>query len=139
MKKFLLDANIVLDVLLERQPHFAPSAAVWVALESGSHEAAVSAHALTTIHYMYRKHVGSAASRRSVAAMLRVFSVAAVDGTVIQDALRLSMPDFEDSVTAAAADMAGCDFIVTWDLKGFQGSPVRSIAPEAVLPLLNME
>jgi hypothetical protein len=45
-------------------------------------------------------------------------------------------PDFEDSVTAAAAELAGCDLIVTRDPKGFRGSPVRALAPEAAAPLL---
>ena len=51
-------------------------------------------------------------------------------------ALQLSFPDFEDAVTAAAARLAGCDYIVTRDPKGFRGSPVRCLTPEAVAPLL---
>nr|AEV23262.1 PilT domain-containing protein [uncultured Acidobacteriota bacterium] len=53
-----------------------------------------------------------------------------------QEALQLSLPNFEDSVTAAAAQQTGCDFIITRDLKGFRGSPIRSLTPEAALPLL---
>jgi len=56
---------------------------------------------------------------------------------VIQQALAFSLPDFEDSVTAAAAQLASCDFIITRDPKGFRGSPIRSFAPEAAVPLLN--
>jgi hypothetical protein len=55
---------------------------------------------------------------------------------VLQEALELSMPDFEDAVTAAAARIAGCELIVTRDPKGFRGSAVRSLTPEAVTPLL---
>jgi hypothetical protein len=65
--------------------------------------------------------------------------VAAGDGSVIEEALRLSLADFEDAVTAAAARMSECDYIVTRDPKGFRGSPVRPLAPEAVLPLLGMD
>jgi hypothetical protein len=70
---------------------------------------------------------------------LRVFGVATVDGGVIQEALHVSLPDFEDSVTAAAAQLAGCDFIVTRDAKGFRGSPIRPLTPEAFLPLVGGE
>ena len=31
---------------------------------------------------------------------------------------------------------AACDFIVRRDPKGFRGSPVRHLTPEALLPLL---
>jgi predicted nucleic acid-binding protein len=82
---------------------------------------------------------GAVKARRIVSAILRVFGVAAVDAAVIQEALQLPLSDFEDAVTAAAAQMAGCACIVTRDPKGFRGSPVRSLTPEAVTPVLNKE
>jgi predicted nucleic acid-binding protein len=81
--------------------------------------------------------MGTAKARRTLTAILRVFEVAAVDGAVIHEALQLPFSDFEDAVTAAAAQLAGCECIVTRDPKGFRGSPVRSLTPEAVTPLLN--
>jgi hypothetical protein len=59
-----------------------------------------------------------------------------VDSGVIDDGLQLPCPDFEDAVTAAAAVGAQCNCIVTRDPKGLRGSPVRTFAPEALLPLL---
>jgi hypothetical protein len=99
----------------------------------------LAAHAVTTIHYLVRKEKGHARARRIVSAILRVFGVAAVDAAVLQEALEFPCPDFEDAVTAAAARLAGCEFIVTRDPKGFRGSPVRSLTPEAITPLLNKE
>jgi len=87
----------------------------------------LAAHALTTIHYLVRKELASGKARRIVSAILRVFGVAAVDGAVVQEALALPLSDFEDAVTAAAALMAGCDYIVTRDPRGFRGSPVRPL------------
>jgi predicted nucleic acid-binding protein len=134
--KVLLDANVVLDVLLDRPPHFAASAAVWSAVEAGTAEGLLSAHAVTTIHYLIRKEQGAAKARQTLTAILRVFGVAMVDERVILEALEMHSPDFEDSVTAAAAGLAGCDLIVTRDPKGFRESPVRALAPEAAVHLL---
>lgn len=136
MRRALADTNVVLDVLLDRHPHVTGSAAVWVAVEAGAAKGFLAAHAITTIHYLVRKELGIARANRTISAMLRVFEVAAVDAAVIQEALRLALPDFEDSVTAAAAQLAECDFIVTRDLKGFRGSPIRPVTPEALLPLV---
>ena len=99
----------------------------------------LSAHAVTTIHYLVRKEKGTVKAGRIVSAILRVFRVAAVDGAVIQEALQLPFSNFEDAVTAAAARLAGCECIVTRDPKGFRGSPVRALTPEAVTPLLDQE
>lgn len=139
MKRVLFDINVVLDVLLDRQPFAEASAAAWATVETGASEGLLAAHAVTTIYYLVQKEMGAAKAKRVVSAILRVFSVAAVDGAVIQEALQLSFSDFEDAVTAAAARRAGCHFIVTRDPKGFRGSPVRSLAPEAATPLLAKE
>jgi predicted nucleic acid-binding protein len=137
MRRVLFDTNVVLDILLDRQPYVAASASAWAAVETGIAEGMLAAHAVTTIHYLVRKEKGNVKARRIVSAILRVFGVAAVDGAVLQEALQLPCSDFEDAVTAAAARLAGCDCIVTRDPKGFRGSPVRALTPEAVVPLLD--
>ena len=136
MKKILLDTNIILDVLLDRRPHVEASAAVWTAAETGTTEGMLAAHAVTTIHYLLQKEMTSVKAKRTISAIMRVFGVAAVDGAVIDEALRLAFADFEDAVTAAAARSSGCDYIVTRDPKGFRGSPVPSLTPEAIMPIL---
>jgi predicted nucleic acid-binding protein len=139
MKRVLFDTNVVLDVLLDRQPYVEGSSAAWAAVESGISEGMLAAHAVTTIHYLVRKEVGNIKARRIMTAILRVFGVAAVDGAVVQEALQLPFSDFEDAVTAAAARLAGCEYIVTRDPKGFRGSSVRPLTPEAVTPLLDKQ
>jgi predicted nucleic acid-binding protein len=139
MKRILVDTNVVLDVVLDRQPYAERSAAIWKAIETGTSEGLLAAHAITTLHYLIRKELGATKARRLISEILRVFRVAAVDGSVIEEALRLSLADFEDAVTAAAARLSVCDYIVTRDPKGFRGSPVRPLAPEAALPLLDLD
>jgi len=134
--RILFDTNIVLDVLLEREPHFSASAAAWAAVENSKTEGLMSAHAVTTIHYFLRKKLGIPESRRVLEALLEVFRVAPVDGAVIREALRLPIADFEDAVSAAAAHRSGCRFIVTRDPAGFRGSPLREVPPEAVPGLI---
>jgi len=136
MKRVLFDTNIILDVLLDRQPYSEASATAWAAVETGVAEGMLAAHAVTTLHYLVRKEMGSAKTKRLLSVILSVFGVAAVDTAVIQEALQLAFADFEDAVTAAAARMAGCVYIVTRDPKGFRGSLVRTLTPEAVMPLL---
>jgi predicted nucleic acid-binding protein len=137
MRRILFDTNIVLDVLLDRQPHVEASAAAWAAVETGISEGMLAAHAVTTIHYLVRKELSDIKARRIISAILRVFGIATIDGRVVQEALQLPFSDFENAVTAAAARSAGCEFIVTRDPKGFRGSPVRCLTPEAIIPLFS--
>jgi predicted nucleic acid-binding protein len=96
----------------------------------------IAAHAITTLHYWIRRELGPAKSKRMMTDLLSVFAVAAVDEDVIQDALAMPSAHFEDSITAAAAKNSGCDCIVTRDPKGFRGSGILCLTPEAALPLV---
>ncbi|HXP87267.1 MAG TPA: PIN domain-containing protein [Bryobacteraceae bacterium] len=126
-------------MLLDRHPHVEASAVAWAAAETGIAEGMLATRAVTTIHDLVQKDVGNSKARRIISAILRVFRVAAVDGAAVQEALQLTIPDFEDEVTVAAARSAGCECIVSRDPKGFRGSPVRALTPEAVTPLLGKE
>ena len=136
MKRVLIDTNVVLDVLLERKPHLAASAAVWDAVESGGAEGYLAAHAITTIHYLARKQLGVRHAKRVIASLLQVFRIAAVDENVLRDALQYDTQDFEDAVSTAAAEATGCEAIVTRDPKGFRTAGLPVLTPEAAAPLL---
>ena len=132
-----MDTNIILDVLLSRKPHVTASAAIWAAIERGDGKGFLPAHAITTIYYLAQKQLGSAQAQRMIRALLQVFTVAAVDEIVLKNALDLDCPDFEDAVAMAAAQKAGCDFVITRDPKGFRHARLPVFTPEAALPLLS--
>ena len=139
MKRILLDVNVVLEVMLDRKLHAGASIKVWAAVETGKVEGLLAAHEITTIFYLVGRERGVAAARRAIAAILHVFEVAAVDAELIRRALDAFWPDFEDAVTAMAAEAAACDGIVTRDRRGFPESPVRVYTPEAAAALLSKQ
>ena len=133
MKRVLFDVNVVLDVLLDRKPFAESSSAVWGAVERGEVEGLLSAHAVTTLHYLNAKAVGVRIATETTESLLTVFDVAPIDEAVLRAALALEWPDFEDAVTAAGARRAKCDAVVTRNPRDFKGAPVRVLTPaEAV-------
>ena len=139
MKKVLFDVNVILDVLMGREPFVNASGAAWAAVEHGKAVGLVAGHALTTIHYLVQKDRGAAKARAIITAILKVFAVAAVDGPVLREALDLPCPDLENAVSASAARFGGCDYVITRDLKGFRGSPVKCLTPEEFLALAGVD
>ena len=133
MRRVLLDVNVVLDVLLDRRPFAEPASAVWAAVETGAAEGVLAAHSLTTLYYLNAKMAGQRMARDTTEALLSVFDVAAVDKTVLADAVRLGWADFEDAVTAAAARRSRCDVIVTRNSRDFRRSPVRVLTPSEAM------
>lgn len=137
MRRVLVDVNVVLDVLFDRQPHARAAGSLWKAVEAGRIEALLPAHGLTTAYYLAARHGGAAFARRVTQDLVAVFGVAPVDGKVIRRALALEWPDFEDAVCTAAAEASGCDAIVTRDPTDFRGSPVDVLEPALALVRLD--
>ena len=101
MKRLLFDVNIVLDVLLDRKPFTDNSSAAWAAVENADAAGMLSAHAVTTLHYLNARAVGPRQAMQTTEALLSVFEIAPVDEAVLRSAAALDWKDFEDAVTAA--------------------------------------
>lgn len=136
MKRLLFDVNVVLDVLCDRLPFADHAAAVWELIEKGNAEGLLSAHAVTTLHYLNARAVGAKMAGETTDALMSVFGVAPVDQAVLHAAVALGWKDFEDAVTAVAAKHSKCDVIVSRNPKDFARSPVRVLVPEEALAWL---
>jgi len=139
VKQVLLDLDVVLDVILERQPHAEAAARLWAALEIGRGKGYIPAHGMTTVYYVIEKTKGAAFARQAIGALLTAFGVAPVNEAVLRRAIALGWLDLEDGVCAAAAEAVGCDIIATRDPSGFPDSPVRVSDPTTVLAWLVAE
>ena len=133
MRRLLFDVNVILDVLLDRKPFVESSSAAWAVVERGDADGFLSAHALTTLHYLNAKSVGVRQATETTEALLSVFEVAPIDEAVLRAAVALEWKDFEDAVTAAGARRAKCDAVIARNPRDFKGAPVKVLTPaEAV-------
>ncbi|MFZ6026597.1 MAG: PIN domain-containing protein [Chloroflexota bacterium] len=134
--RILIDLNVILDVLAQRQPHDADAHRLWAAIESGQVQGFVAAHSLTTLFYLLRRHTSQAQARAALVDVLHVFSVAAVDQAVIQAAMALAWPDFEDAVQMAAAAQCNAVYVITRNLEDFKNGPVPVLTAPNFLAVL---
>lgn len=134
--KVLLDINIVLDVILDREPWVAEAASLLSAVEQRQVQGYVAGHTVTTIHYIVAKEQGARTAATAVTDLLRVVSVVPMDDADFQQALVLGLGDFEDAVQAAAALRIGADCLVTRNAADFAGIPVAVRSAGEVLALL---
>jgi len=111
--RVLFDLNVVLDVLMRREPYFADAARLWALAETGQVEGFVAGHSFTTLFYLYRRQSDPERAYQALRRLLRVFRVASVDRKTIEMACDLAWRDFEDAVQATAANGAGCRYLVT--------------------------
>lgn len=118
--KILIDTNIILDYLLEREPFFKDSETLFNIIAENKVTAYVSATTLTDIFYIARKQTKSIdKARQAILFILKVMEVCSVDRTVIEIALQSGLKDFEDAVQVATSIARGLDAIVTRNSKDF--------------------
>ena len=134
----LVDLNVILDVLAQRQPHYVSSALVWAAVETGVVSGYVAAHSITTLFYLMARHLDREQAIKAVQKLLTIFEVAAVDRLVIEHALALGWPDFEDAVQMVAAVQAGTNYLVTRNPQDFKDELVSVLHPDDLLNRLNL-
>jgi len=134
MKRVLYDINVLLDVLLMREPFLADSASALDAVGQGQVEGYVAGHAVTTLFYLLQRELGMAKSRQVLAGLLTKMRVAPVTDAGIRQALNNSFKDFEDGVTYAAAQEAEVSVIVTRNVSDFTKGIIPAVLPEVFRP-----
>jgi predicted nucleic acid-binding protein len=134
--KVLLDTNVILDVLLAREPFVAESRAIWDACDDGRLDGNVSAVTLTTVFYVCRHSAGSAKALESVRTCFAAFTVAATTPQMLEAAIQLPGTDFEDNVQIATASAQALEAIVTRDRTGYAASPIPIFTPSELLARL---
>lgn len=135
--RVLVDTNVALDLLLQRAPWYTAAQPFWQARDAGRLIAYLSASTLTDISYIGRRHAGPAQARQAVERCLREFGLIPVSRAVLEAALALGGPDFEDDVQIACAQLAGLDLIVTRDAAGFRHSSLPAIDPADIVGYLS--
>lgn len=134
--KVLFDTNVILDVLLNRQP-FAPVAVqLFADVEYQKIQGYISVTTVTTIFYLATKTLGTANARLQLKQLLSLFQVAEVNQQLLQNALMTGFSDFEDAVLAEAARLAKLDVIVTRNIKDFKLASLPVYLPEELAAML---
>jgi len=135
--KILVDTNVILDVLLDRQPFSGPASRLFALIENSVVEAFLSATTVTTVDYLLNQSLSRADARRALVRLLELFEVAPVNRSVIEEALQSRMTDFEDAVLAHAANLVGVAAVVTRNTKDFKFSPVKALDPIEILSIID--
>ncbi|MEG3849134.1 PIN domain-containing protein [Microcoleus sp. herbarium19] len=135
--RVLIDTNIVLDFLLQREPFFQDAELLFQAIDTGQLIGYVTATTLTDIFYISRKHTRSVEqARQAVSETLIAMVICPIDRAVLESAFNSGLVDFEDAVQIFGAVAQGLDAILTRDNKGFLSSPVPVLSIQELLQQL---
>ena len=134
--KILIDANVALDVLLERQPFYVSGVKV-LSLSKGGIELFLSASTVTDIYYIIQKELKNKdAALTLLKNLLTSVDVAAVTNNEIHRAIDLNWSDLEDAVQYAAGEAIAVDYFVTRNTADFSAANFPVVTPDEILHIL---
>lgn len=134
--RILFDTNVVLDVLLDREPFSTTAAQLFSKVETRDLSGYVCATTVTTVHYLASKVVGANRAQEEIRKLLTLFEIAPVNRLVLEAALAAQFTDFEDAVVHEAALHVGAQGIVTRDIPGFKRAKIPVYSPEELSGML---
>ena len=132
--KIMCDTNVILDVLLEREPFAEDSYKILKLCEEHKIDGFVSVSSVTDIFYLVRKYTHSTElAYKAVGKLLEIVKVCSVKNNDILIAFQKKAKDFEDCLVATCARSIHCDYIATRNKRDFEGFGISVLAPTEIL------
>lgn len=129
-RRVFVDSDVILDLLLAREPHAASAVQLFALFQDGELEGCVSPVILANLFYILRQGMPAPQARATLRKLRLLLRVLPIDEEIIDRALASSFSDFEDAIqyyTAVAHDMSA---LVTRNRKHYR---------DAKIPILDAE
>ncbi|MDE6600958.1 MAG: PIN domain-containing protein [Lachnospiraceae bacterium] len=135
--KILVDTNIILDVLLKREPHTKAAQIIMTKCADREITGYLAAHSIPNIFYVLRKDYSQKERRRFIRNLCEIFRISDLNAEKIILAIdNEQFLDFEDCLQEECAVAETVDYIVTRNLVDFKQSKVKVIEPDEFVKLL---
>lgn len=135
--KILIDTNVIIDVLINRESFADDSSAVLKLCESNSFQGFITATTVTDIYYILNKNITDKSTLyNALEKLLSIIEVCDVTKHHVFNAMKLRQLDFEDAIQSDCAKSLGADYIVTRNTKDFINSTIKAITPSDFLLII---
>ncbi len=134
--KILLDNDVVLDYVLERQPFYVPAEEIFMLNAKNDITVYISGITPVNVFYTGRKLKGKDFTFKAVRRLLLLVEVCRMDKQALQNAFTLNFTDYEDAVQCASAIAENLDAIVTRNTTDYKNSSVKVYSPGEFLQFL---
>ena len=137
MTRILLDTDVNLDFILQRQPFFAEASEIFTRIGNGEFEAYISAVTPINVFYFTRKEKGLSGAQQAVRDLQISMKIIEINGLILHKAINSLMSDFEDAVQHECAAAENLDAIVTRNTKDYKNAAVKIYSPIEFLQTMN--
>lgn len=138
MTTAFIDTNIIIDLLINRQPFSKSAIAIFNAAEKNQIALYTPSHAIATTHYVLKKYNEEKNLRRAISSLLDYVKPIAVNESILRKALHSEINDFEDAIqmmTAITNDQIS--MTITRNIKDFKKSILPVFTADQALEKIN--
>lgn len=134
--KILIDTNVLIDYLLEREPFFEDAKEVILSCVEGDTKGCIAAHSIPNMFFILRKDYNVKERREILSSLCTIFDVEGIDKEKLLVGLsNEDFSDFEDCLQMECAKSYEADYIVTRNINDYAKSEVKAIEPKDYLKL----
>ena len=136
VNKILIDTNVLIDYLLEREPFFEDAKDVILSCADGKVKGCIAAHSIPNMFFILRKDYSAKERREVLSNLCSIFDVEGIDKAKLLAGLtKEDFSDFEDCLQMECAKSYGADYIVTRNIFDYSTSEIKAIMPKDYLEL----
>ena len=135
-RTLFLDADIILDLLAQREPWFQQSAEIFSRIQSGQFYGATSVVIFANVFYILRKIKGKKAARAALIKLKSLLGVMVTSEACLEEALRSSFTDLEDGIQYFTAQSGEASVLLTRNIKDYKTDKLAVMTPEQFLESL---
>ena len=139
MKKIFLDSDVLLDLLLDREPFMDNIAEIIENSLSSSIKLCVSPITVTNINYIIGRLENQRKAETLRKKLLKIVQVEKVGQSIINKASNSKFKDFEDAVQNYCAEESGHQIIITRNTKDYKESNLSILTPKEYLAKIKNE
>ncbi len=136
VNKILIDTNVLLDYLLEREPFFENAKEIIMSCTDGKVKGCIAAHSIPNMFFILRKDYNAKERREILLNLCKIFDIEGIDeAKLISGLTNEDFSDFEDCLQMECAKSYGADYIVTTNVSDYATSEVKAVTPKDYLEI----
>ena len=138
MTDIFIDTDVIIDFLIDREPHSREAAIIFTLIEQKKLKGYVSSLTFSNLCYVLRKIESHNKVIAKLDSISRLLTILKVDQQIIKFAIASGFPDFEDSIQYnCALDYKKIDVLITQNIKDYKGSQIPVMTPAIYLKMVS--
>ena len=135
MDRIFFDSDIILDLILGREPFFGNATDIFTLVEENNLRGYTSPLIFSNLFYILRKYKSAKIARQLLVRLKALLHLVPVDERIIDLALHSEFRDFEDAIQYYAALESGIDYLITRNKKDYRETGCIICTPKEFLAM----